>query len=356
MVSANRPRNSKHTRVITEMRERIGSKRLSPGERLPSFAEMRNLYGISPATTDRVYAVLEQEGLVVREQGRGIFVAPPVSNVKGIVGFTGPADVQLRHSPYWMHLLEGIQEVAHGAGFEVLLLRSMTPVWEKMDGILVHGDLADSILSERPPLMPAVSLMSQSAHVPSVLADDMAGTADAVRHLVNIGHKRIGCLMLTQTPLPRRRLAGYHVALQEAGISPDPSWIRPIGWPGGEMTIRTLGRWNMQQWLKDGWAETGCTAILAQNDGTALGVMDALHEAGIKVPGDVSVVGFDDTEECESAVPPLASVYVPLQRIGAAAMKLLLDQINGESAEAATTVLPAYLQVRGSIAPVMGCG
>src|SRR5689334_19739236 len=121
MVTANHKGNSKHTRVITEMRHRIGSRTLTPGERLPSFAEMRSLYGISPATTDRVYAVLEQEGLVVREQGRGIFVASPASKVKGIVGFTGPADISLRHSPYWMHLLEGIQEVAHEANFEVLL-------------------------------------------------------------------------------------------------------------------------------------------------------------------------------------------------------------------------------------------
>lgn len=345
---------SKHSQVVSEIRSQIASGLWQPGQRLPSFAEMRARFGVSPATIDRIYAVLEQEGLVVRQQGRGIFVAQAEpKTTKGIVGFLGPADTKLRYFPYWAHLLDGIQEVAHEANFEVLLLNAAgDPAWEKMDGVLAHGDAADDTLASLPDIMPAVAMMSSSAIVPSVVADDMTGSMEAVQHLLALGHRHIGCLMLTQTPLPQRRIAGYHAALQQAGIHPRPEWIRSVQFPGGDLALRALGRWNMEQWLLDGWRETGCTALLVQNDRMALGVLDALRAASLKVPQEVSVIGFDGTEEGEEATPRLTSVQVPLQKIGATAMRTLLRRINGHSDEHSITMLPTQLQIRETTGPL----
>jgi LacI family transcriptional regulator len=202
-----------------------------------------------------------------------------------------------------------------------------------------------------PEIMPAVSLMTPSPKVPSIVADDAGGTRQAVEHLLSLRHKRIACLMMTYTPLPQRRLQGYHAAMMEAGIKPARSWVRSLAMDPNQDSPRGLARWNMEQWLADGWKKLGCTALLVQNDRMALGVLDALRAAGIDVPGEVSVVGFDGTEDCESATPCLTSVGVPLRRIGAAGIQNLLRQVGGERSEPDTLVLPTHLQVRDSTGP-----
>lgn len=345
-------RSSRHETVIGEFRERISREEWKPGQRLPSFGELRAEYGLAPSTVDRIYAVLEQEGLVVREQGKGIFVAPPrVNRPKGIIGLRVPQDREVRRFPYWIHLLDGVHSVVHESGFEVLILGLSTPAWEKMDGILVHQDDADDLLRNRPSVMPAVTVMTPSAVVPSVVADDYGGTKEAVQHLISLGHERIGCMMFVGTPIPERRLAGYYAALATAGITPRPEWMRPLQFGPSRMSLRDLGAWNMRHWLAQGWAESGCTAVLVQNDPIARGVLGAFREAGISVPGQVSVVGFDGAEEPEEARANLTSVHVPLFRIGATAAKMLLNQINGSVDGAHVVALPAHFRAGETTGP-----
>jgi DNA-binding LacI/PurR family transcriptional regulator len=107
----------------------------------------------------------------------------------------------------------------------------------------------------------------------------------------------------------------------------------------------------MQSWLQEGWRETRCTALLAQNDLAAIGAMRAFQKAGIRVPEDVSVVGFDGTELCEYLAPQLSSVEIPLREIGAQAVKVLLDRLRQPSGKAETLVLPTRFQARESSAP-----
>ena len=158
-----------------------------------------------------------------------------------------------------------------------------------------------------------------------------------------LGHTRIGALSCCETPLPRLRLAGYRTALHEAGIVPDPKWVIPMA--GGD---RNQTRKVMGEWLAKDWKENGLTAVLAQNDEVAMGIIDALEDAGLSVPGDVSVIGFDGTENCEHFRPPLTSVAVPLHKIGTTCMELVLSQVRGEQVDANVTMMPAPLVVRGS--------
>lgn len=346
-------RASRHETMIGRFRERIAVGDWQPGQRLPSFGELRAEYGLAPSTIDRIYAVLEQEGLVLREQGKGIFVAtPPEIQTKGIIGLRVPQDRETRSFPYWIHLLDGIHSVAHAAGSEVLILGPAVPAWEKMDGLLVHEDNADHLLRQKPSLMPAVAMMTPAQASPSVMADDFGGTSEAVHHLLSLGHRRIGCMMLTGTPLPERRLAGYYAALSAAGIAPHPDWVWRLRFDGS-MTLRAFGRWNMERWLEDGWPESGCTAVLVQNDPIAQGVCDALKAARISVPGQVSVVGFDGAETNEEPGSRLSSVHVPLFQIGATAAKLLLDQIKGLKVPAHAAVLPAHFKERDTTGPAL---
>jgi DNA-binding LacI/PurR family transcriptional regulator len=156
--------------------------------------------------------------------------------------------------------------------------------------------------------------------------------------------------MISDSPLPQRRLAGYHAALHEAGIAPNPKWIRHLTTGQGQEALRIVARLDMAKWLSKNWRHNGVTAILAQNDEFAIGIMDAIQEAGLRVPDDISVIGFDGTEESERAKPPLTTIVVPLEKIGATAMELLLRQMREEHIEANVITLPARLQVRASTA------
>lgn len=345
----------KYLEIAASLRRDIKSGVLRPGDRLPTFVELRERFSISPSTVERAHALLEREGLIVRGQGRrGTQVveagAIPKRNVIGCVGF----DFRLTRSfAYWMHLLAGMQDVAQAEGFELLMSGDPTNVsWEKMDGAILHGEYPAEYIQNLPIGMPVVSLMLPYEGIPSVVADDFEGTRRATEHLLQLGHKRIGALMISETPLPKRRLAGYRAALHEAGIIPDPQWICPFitgRRPGMEQgSLRYGGQLDMAEWLDKQWRQNGLTAVLAQNDEVAIGVMDAIHEAGLNVPGDISVIGFDGTEDGRNARPSLTTVTVPLEKIGATGMEVLLRQVREGSVEPNVVTVPARLTVRES--------
>ena len=117
------------------------------------------------------------------------------------------------------------------------------------------------------------------------------------------------------------------------------------------------GRVAMSRWLEDGWRESGCTALFAQNDDTAWGAIEALRAAGFRVPDDVSVIGFDGTQSAMFCNPKLTTVEVPLQQMGREAVRLLLRRLacgrhSVETRFVETLVFPTQLKVRASTAAV----
>lgn len=342
---------TKFPHVVEALRRRIVSGGLKPGDRLPTFAEMRAEFGVTPGTVSRALLSLEQEGLIVREQGRGVFVAPPPvkqrQHALGCMGF----DPAVGGTPYYLGLIEGIQSVAHREKLDVTLLHS-TEIngLERIDGVLMHGERAEDLRDRLPHGMPCVAMMQSYDDIPSVMADDYSGLRDATRYLVSLGHRRIACHVFTLSPVIQVRLAGYLAALHEAGIKEEPGWVRNI--TVDVHGLRALGHASTTEWLQDGWRDLGCTAILCQNDAFASGVLRALREANIRVPEDVSVIGYDGTEECEHTTPRLTSVEVPLQKIGAMAAERLLRQIQDPQSEVGALTLPNRLAIRDSTGPV----
>lgn len=255
--------------------------------------------------------------------------------------------------PYWTHLLRGVHVAAEQAGQAVLLLSERAGAgWEKVDGVLVHGE--PGIMAERslPVDLPLVSLMVEQPGHTSVVADDYAGATAAVQHLIDIGHRRIAYLVETDPTrlMAQARLKAYHDTLAAAGITADPRWVWPLQVAHFGADFLDESRKYMEAWLGAGWASLGCTALLAQNDRTAMGAMQALQAAGLRVPDDVSVVGFDNTDECRLATPQLTSVEVPIEAIGMRATDLLLRHLRGEQSTPTTVVLPTHLTVRASTA------
>jgi DNA-binding LacI/PurR family transcriptional regulator len=226
---------------------------------------------------------------------------------------------------------------------------------DKVDGVLIVGaEQLAPIVRHLPPSLPRVAMLIGADTVSSVQADDYQGAALGVRYLLERKHRRIACLMEKKPVLARRRLAGYRDALSEADIEPEPGWIRltpSANADKAEQPYLEWGRRQMLSWLAEGWSETGCTAIFTQNETAAIGVMQVLQEQGIRVPQDVSVMGFDGTEICDLASPRLCAVELPLTQIGTTAIEMLYRQIRHGREDVQAVLLPARIREGASVAP-----
>ena len=354
MSTLQHPKLPKYIRLGQELRDRIASGDLQHGEKLPTVVELRAQFGVSITTIDKVLTALEQDGLITRSQGSGIYVAPPrLQQVTGIIGVVGFAFVHSPDVPYWANLLSGLRTAAQQQGREILLLGDAAPGvgWEKIDGVLLCGGDKGSD-QRRPPGMPAVSLMHPSRLWPGVVADDRAAARTLTEHLLQLGHRRVANLAMGYADanvLSRLRVEGYQTALWQAGIEPNPLWMRELmPRKGAPRPFDELGHDEMNRWLSEDWKSLGCTALLAQNDEAAIGVIHALREAGLDVPEDVSVAGFDGTRIGEYCTPRLTSVQVPLQEIARIGIELLIRHITEQNAAMETIVLPAPLIARAS--------
>lgn len=349
----------KYARLASQLKAQIENGRLKPGDRLPSFSEMRVQYGATAATVERVFAALERDGLIQREQGRGTFVTErksfPIAD-SNVIGVTASPE-WVKNAPYWSHLLRGIQEVAHERGLQILLMGEVTSTvptaqMQSLRGLLCcdsNGAVMTELASKLIGIVPCVSLTFPLSGFGSVSSDDFGGARAVTEHLLQLGHKRIACLSGGGDSASTSRRAGFRAALRSAGITPNENWIRQI--PGEAKMKSTFGEMGgraMYNWIQAGWASLGCTALICQNDETAIGAMDALREAGFRVPQDVSVAGFDGTEAGTFCSPRLTSVALPLEEIGAAGVEMLLE------GTAATIVLPFQLIVRESTGPAPG--
>jgi LacI family transcriptional regulator len=186
--------------------------------------------------------------------------------------------------------------------------------------------------------------------IPLVGSDHVKTALLATRHLLRLGHRRIGTVTGTRNrQVTSMRLKGYERALEEVDIPYDPALVESGDWKADEAysaTLRLLDR------------APDITAVYAQNDLMALGVMSALYGRGLSVPDDVAVVGCDDIPMAVHAIPPLTTVHVPFYETGQAAVRLLLDIIAGRTERPRRVLLPVHMVRRGSCGAQTGvtCG
>ncbi|MEI6342683.1 MAG: LacI family DNA-binding transcriptional regulator [Verrucomicrobiota bacterium] len=172
----------------------------------------------------------------------------------------------------------------------------------------------------------------------NVETDDLAASASATRHLLELGHRRIAFLAGPQaSPSAQERLQGYRRALREAGIEGDDRWVFNAGSTIEEGTHAAL------QWMQE---KTDVTAIQAVNDLVAIGAAEALLNQGFRIPQDVSVVGYGNILAAEHFRAPLTTVRQPKLRLGAVAMDLMLSWLK--DGKPASRRIPAELIVRAS--------
>ncbi|MFD5319267.1 LacI family DNA-binding transcriptional regulator [Streptomyces sp. NPDC127098] len=187
----------------------------------------------------------------------------------------------------------------------------------------------------------------EPAHAsPSVGATNWGGGLSATRHLLGIGHRRVAVITGPDHSMASRaRLDGYRTALDTAGIAADPALVRTGDFTteGGLAHARALLRLPEPP-----------TAVFACNDAQALGVYLAAAEAGLRIPDELSVVGFDDLPPAQWTVPPLTTVRQPLTEMAATAATMVLTLAGGRVPAQPRVELATELVVRASTAPPGG--
>jgi DNA-binding LacI/PurR family transcriptional regulator len=303
---------------------------------------------ISSATRERVFAAATELGYHAHASARTL--AGGKSHTLGLV--LRQSAEQVAADQLLAETLRGLVTAARAATYRVLveplmpgdgvfidLLHS-----RRADGLVISGPRIDDpglsdLTSDGFPIVLQGSL--PGVEIPSVDVDNMTAARGAVEYLLGKGHRRIACI--TNAPLEytaaRERLDGYRAALEANGIGYDESLVVQAAFDaasGSRAMIELLER-------------TTFDAVFVASDVVALGAIAALRRAGLRVPTDVSIVGFDDIALSAFFDPPLTTVHVPAYDLGLAAGRALLDRIGGRPVPS-RTLLPTELVVRSSTA------
>jgi DNA-binding LacI/PurR family transcriptional regulator len=293
---------------------------------------------LSAETRDRILRVADELGYAPHPIARML-----VQGQTRTLGLLLPQDIpQVMENPYYSQFLVGLGQVVHREGMSLLLappIRSsmlQAIPYAAVDGFVVCGLEIDrgEVTELRRRRMPFVLVDSDAPEgVPSVEVTDQEGMADVVRHLLHLGHRRVAVLSFEGGPDRERygyrgplarRMAGLADALGEVGLSLDHPDVELVEVPctraDGYRATRTLMA-----------SERRPTAIITLSDILAIGAIDALHDLGVSIPGEVSVTGFDDQPEAAWVRPRLTTVRQPMQAKGRVAGDLLISAIRGES-------------------------
>jgi LacI family transcriptional regulator len=300
---------------------------------------------VSPATYEKVRRVIEELGYT------SSLVAKSMRSRKtNVIGLVLP---NVR-SAFHIQVLRGVDQTLEQFGYDLIIYtgkskgREAKAAWEQRQISRLNGSLVDGIIITTPtastfstafPLV-AVDPHNGSTDFPSVIATNRTGAMTAVEYLANLGHRRIGFIggrPDLQSAL--RRLQGYKDGLLQAGIPLDPDLIQV-----GDFSRKT-GFLCAQQLLS---LPDRPTAIFAANDESALGVIDAARHAGLAVPQDLSVIGFDNIPEVNAMAPSLTTVDQSIETMGCIATQMLIDLIRGQTLSDNLYKVPTHLIVRDS--------
>ncbi len=301
---------------------------------------------VSPATRASVLAAIRDLGYRPNAAARTLVTGR--TNVLGVISIDttlfGPAS-----------MLYGIERAAHPghsvaiaslAGFDRGSVAEAVErfLGQAVDGIIVIAPLTAAVeaLTSLVTDVPLVAVgCGIRAPLPSVAIDNLSGAANATQYLLDLGHETVHHIAGPDNWVDaQERVEGWQRTLRAAG-APEPDMLR--------------GDWSARSGYEIGHklaAMPEVTAVLCGNDPMALGLLRALAERGKRVPGDVSVVGFDDVPEAAFFLPPLTTVRQDFGELGRRALRLLLDRISGEHRLEPTMPIEPEMVVRASAAPI----
>lgn len=221
----------------------------------------------------------------------------------------------------------------------------------RVDAVIYVGmfdrDISNVIPDLGKPVIVAYSTASD-AHISSVTYENELASAEAIRYLIDCGHRRIAVITgLAHTSPAQLRMRGIHSAIEEAGLVLDNALVKNGDWE------RASGYSCMRDLLKQE-GDALPTAVFAMNDLMAIGAMDAIRDAGLRVPEDISVIGFDNREVSSFVWPKLTTVEIDLKNIGFAAAQMATAQLDGgaDTEQTRNVVIPGSLIIRDTVTQI----
>lgn len=302
--------------------------------------------GVAAETYQRVRSIIDKLGYsssLAAKSMRGR------TNVIGVVTF----HLSL---PFNQEVIRGIDRAVEKHGYDLMVYTSYRsnhqddPAWEQkvvsqLNGSLVNGIIVITPMARNlPKHHPLVTVgPSDEEAFPSVLATNRDGTYEAVRYLIDLGHRRIGFIGGEPALISsHQRRQGYEDALREAGLPVLPELFAPGNYLTEAASVAAYELLTLPQ---------RPTAIMAANDQSAFAVLEVANNLGIRIPHDLSLIGFDNTPASALTTPTLTTVDQGLAEMGSQAVELLMRMLKGEPVKNGPYPLPTRLIVRDSCAP-----
>lgn len=330
-----------HHNVTEEIRQRV----------LKAASEL-GYAGPGRGAVDRTRPNWPSSSNVHSREGRGL-------KEIGFIYCTSMHEHTVTANPFWSHILYGVESETRKSNIKVtyraigeiadtpdVVLTTLSEM--RLGGILLVGPAEASTISLVKSLKLPLVLVDNyvpGLAVDAVLGDNFEGARSAVDYLINEGHTEIAFIGGSIVPGPRpmnkiytieRRAAGYRTALLDAGLR-----INYDLYEAGGLTLE--GGYQACKRLLSRFTQIPFSALFCANDATAIGSMKALREAGLRIPEDVSLIGFDDLEMVEHLTPPLTTVRVNKEALGYIAVKSLITRATDMDAVSVTSVLDVEL-------------
>lgn len=336
---------TKYQELIEHIHELISDGQLQPGQRMPSENELAASFGISRETVRKAVGILEEQGIVRRVKGSGTYISfdrrENLEKRNRIAVVTTYVD-----SYIFPKTIQGIESILFEQGYSVqIAFTNNTLDREKsvlediisrddVAGVIVEGTksglpnpniyLYRQLISRKVPIL-FINTFYPELDVPHVSLDDVAAAETAVNYLIAKGHRDIGAILKLDDGQGRLRYLGYLRAMERAGCQVTDSRMVWIDTDEAKQlaycTERLLNRVE------------ACTAIFCYNDQIAFQLIRILTERGIDVPGDVSVIGVDDSDFALHSEVSITSLPHPKEKLGAKAATQLLEMIGGRKTD-----------------------
>jgi len=306
---------------------------------------------ISPETKLKVSKAIEELNYHPSRSARGL-----VSKKTGNIAFILTDDHFLRSEPFYTRIFLGTEFDARDNEYYILLttvnsdfkLGDTLPrciLERNVDGIIIAGKVPDTIIASLEKFNLPIAFVDYyppSENFPVIMIDNVSGGIMATQHLIDLGHKNIAFIGGDiRHPSIRDRFHGFKIALDRNNIEHKQSLsITDEDYPARENGFNAARK--LLETNKD------ITAIFACNDAMAIGVMQYLKEVNLSIPGDISLIGFDDVEADQTLDPPLSTISVPKIEMGVEAMRLMQDILNERVKSPKKILIPVELVVRKS--------
>lgn len=314
---------------------------------------INNKPGMTEDTRQRVLRAIEQSGYIANSVAR--VLAGHSMNLIGVI-------IPQFGSSYLTEIVHGISTAVEAADFDLAIFTTSNNITRERERAKLLRSLADGVLlvmpvaDEHQIFLGAVPVVTINADGPyTVQSDNTSGGRLAAQHLLDLGHRRIANVRFPSGPVTPKedvvfitradvleRQESFLRTLLEAGISVPAEYLIESDY--ADLQAETAGRRLLA-------LPEPPTAIFASSDDVAIGLLRAAHSMGLRVPDDVSIIGFDDVPQVANLRPSLTTVRQPLQAMGAAAAQIVSDLARGRKPPEPQPCFPTTLIVRDSTAP-----